>query len=84
MAVTKAYATGRVTESQRQRANGGSVTCDIVDTCCGCCRCYACDGCYSQRARPGRTVLQASYLGLTKDRKALYGCQRETGMAVTI
>ena len=81
MAVTKAYATGRVTESQRQRANGGSVTCDIVDTCC---LCYACDGCYSRRPRPGATVVQASYLGLTRDHKALYGCQRQTGMAVTI
>ena len=81
MAVTKAYATGRVTESQRQRANGESVTCDIVGACC---LCYACDGCYSQRARPGRTVLQTSYLGLTKDRKALKACQLQTGMAVTI
>ena len=81
MAVTKAYATGRVTESQRQRANGESVTCDIVDTCC---LCYACDGCYSRRARPSATVLQASYLGLTRDRKAVYWCQRETGMTVTI
>ena len=81
MAVTKADATGRVTKSQRQRANGESVTCDIVGTCC---LCYACDGCYSQRARPGRTVLQTSYLGLTKDRKALKACQLQTGTAVTI
>ncbi len=81
MAVTKADATGRVTESQRQRANGESVTCDIVGACC---LCYACDGCYSQRARPGRTVLQASYLGLTRARETLYICQRETGRAVTI
>ena len=81
MAVTKADATGRVTKSQRQRANGESVTCDIVDTCC---LCYACDGCYSRRARPGATVLQASYLGLTRDRKAVYGCQQQAGMAVTI
>ena len=81
MAVTKADATGRVTRSQRQRANGESVTCDIVDACC---LCYACDGCYSRRARPSATVLQASYLGLARDRKAFYGCLRQPGMAVTI
>jgi hypothetical protein len=49
MAVTRANVTASVTASQRQWANGASVTCDIVGTCC---HCYACDGCYSQRRGP--------------------------------